>query len=1506
VKGDFSRKTFDPNDHHIAVALQQGRVLVDADWNEQVDLAIYDRWAGRAAIIGPSGGSIEDAAFRLYTKANKLWIGVGGYAARAPGAGGTFDPPGRYWVDGRMCQQEQEYKLDDQPHYQADLPTAPGYYLVWLDVFERLLTALDQPELREVALGGPDHATRIQQVWQVRLTAFTPVATPATCLEVPDDWKPVPATGRMRAQAEAAAKADPCVVPAAAGYRRLENQLYRVEIITAGTQDTARFVWSRDNGTVRVGAITKSWEGSGGETSIRVHDLGRDDLTRLSPGDWVEVSDLSRPLHGEAGFLCRIQSITDDRLTFDDATPLAKGDFDGLAAPTVRRWDGEAGAYAVKTAVGTWVELEDGVQVQFESGTYNLGDYWLIPARTTNGDIEFGTSARPPVGVDHRSALLGIARLSASKKWSIEEDCRDLFPPLTRLAHLHYVGGDGQEATPGAALPAPLEVAVTNGSAAVEGVTVEFAVQVPAGTPDNAATRLALGSLLDPATGTGALKVRVDTDGKGLAKVAWTLGAAEPSSSAGWSQHVTATVVRTCAGDPDGSLHFHATQSIAREVFVDTAACAANEEPSDGTRPALGTVQALLALGGLDLANPATRNVQSVLHALLCRLNAGHVPYAFPTSPAEITPASVDEVKSALDALYWLVIQDDPDCCLATLIADLADLIGGKKGEELCRALSAGPVDGECSVLSVTLGAILNLLRVLFAMVLAFLDLQDAPGKERGYEELRLGDEAGINLDAFVLGEGPGWFTTRVEEQAEKVRGMGESVLKVLVSTVEDLVEKLGIRDALEQLAKDYARAESWNGPATRWFILENIWRPVFDQPVDTYPRPRLDDRALQCVRDMVLGLIAALWKALVEVLLCGALGEATISEPKWLPDVARGLGEPLQRAFGLHGLVRELPAETWGSPQGVQFMGQSSDAFPGGATWLATTLGDARFQLAGWYHDRDNGPLLALADDALAKNVVLGAPNGAFRFTLDGGGTFQGFQARRAWLVALVAPDDGGGLEWWHARASDLATVEGDVELSREALGPFEVGRFAGRLGAAALVAGGPDDPPAAVTWSVDKGDEAGLRVWAPTEREKPVDLSQAARIDAAPRSPPDSLSAFTLDTAEGEPGRALALVMARTDLATDQTPTQRTVLLVVGGEVAWWRTEELRVLAVWDLPAGVSVVGGGHDRLVLRDDQRRRWTAVTLDALIEEPTGQARSWSSEPDSFELPVPADAAWRGGEADTVVHGQDGPWLQVLGPLPGRLGMYRAWSEADERPFLQRQMVRGAASGEVTVQASAAIIGVDSTRVKLLNRAAAPAETPAGAAPESLWHDYLRQVPPKARATVGERKSRFTKAFAARTRTESGTREAALAVTASDSGVTGLAGARLADGAVDVTASPVVAVPDQPVDVVPEQPFDAVLEQPVAVLADRPADVLAEQPADVLAEQPVAVAPEQTEDLVPDQPAEVVVKPPAAAAPLAVADAGTFDLDRLPLRLLTVCLRTSSSGALIEFNASPRA
>ena len=64
-------------------------------------------------------------------------------------------------MNGILCENETSHLFTAQEIFPAaELPTTAGRYLAYLDVWERHITALEDPEILEVALGGPDTATR--------------------------------------------------------------------------------------------------------------------------------------------------------------------------------------------------------------------------------------------------------------------------------------------------------------------------------------------------------------------------------------------------------------------------------------------------------------------------------------------------------------------------------------------------------------------------------------------------------------------------------------------------------------------------------------------------------------------------------------------------------------------------------------------------------------------------------------------------------------------------------------------------------------------------------------------------------------------------------------------------------------------------------------------------------------------------------------------------------------------------------------------------------------------------------------------------------------------------------------------------------------------------------------------------------------------------------------------------------------------------------------------------
>jgi hypothetical protein len=428
MKGDFTRSTFKKENHYTSVRMQQGRVQMDADWNEQMDIQAHFDQTEAKDVIGRTGVPKYGGGFN---------VGI------LPDGSDLTISAGRIYVDGILCELEEPGTTYlTQPDFPGAPGVEPGDYLVYLDVWRRHITALEDGNIREKALGGPDTATRTKTLWQVKLQS----ADSSDCDQIDSDWHPdkVKKSGELSARAKPGeVSKDPCILPPQAGYRRLENQLYRVEIHKSGTAgspgdaNNATFKWSRDNGSIaaHVDAI------SGGEITVSYPVPGR--LQEFTPGLWIELTDENHELKGEKGIFLEILEKKGEKLTVESSAEDVGWDPNDFSADIkIRRWD-SAGALEVNIPADNdgFIPLEDGVEIKFETGKdYQTGDYWLIPARSATGDIEWPkdeTSPGTPVfkaadGILHHYCQLALVEFT-SGKFIVKQDCRDFFPPLNEI-----------------------------------------------------------------------------------------------------------------------------------------------------------------------------------------------------------------------------------------------------------------------------------------------------------------------------------------------------------------------------------------------------------------------------------------------------------------------------------------------------------------------------------------------------------------------------------------------------------------------------------------------------------------------------------------------------------------------------------------------------------------------------------------------------------------------------------------------------------------------------------------------------------------------------------------------------------------------------------------------------------------------------------------------------------------------------------------------------------------
>jgi photosystem II stability/assembly factor-like uncharacterized protein len=643
---------------HGVAAGDDGTVLVTADGGATWALSGPAPRPGanlRAVDVRGAGARAAGDELALASDAS-----LGSWTARAlPGSGRTLTiSAGDAYLDGIRTVNERKVSFGGQPDAPgAKLPAgAAATFGAYLRVAEHHVTATERDELREVALGGPDTTTRTQTTWQVRLSVLT---GGDTCLVAAAALPSAGGDGRLRARAQPGAEpAGECIVPPEGGYRRLENQLYRVEILrpgdNSGTGTAATFTWSRDNGSVlsRLVAIDHD------RKTVTVDEVRDDEVLGLAPKQFVEISDEGRALNGKRGIVAEIKAVKGTVIELEALEPHPAGAKWTMAdfplRPTVRRWDGSV------VAKPGWMALEEGVEIELDGGRFSEGDFWTIPARTLSGDVAWRRAGHVPLfeerdGERVRFASLGVVKRDAAGHWTVTRDCRRRFPPLTGLIGLQYVGGDGQEVKTDLTLPsqrtrlsAPLEVRVANGRTPVADAVVRFRLAAfPSGGP------VAGGLLSSPLPGTvpatAATEITVPTGADGIARAFWDIAGDVQV------QHVEATLVLDePSPPPQPTIRFTAQRGVAAEVAYDPGTCK-NLAPAKDVQAAIGT---LARVAHFDAVEGDGQEVmaQSEMQPLRVRVvnscgpvNGARVQFSVSSGGGTVTPTGV--VTTGADGL---------------------------------------------------------------------------------------------------------------------------------------------------------------------------------------------------------------------------------------------------------------------------------------------------------------------------------------------------------------------------------------------------------------------------------------------------------------------------------------------------------------------------------------------------------------------------------------------------------------------------------------------------------------------------------------------------------------------------------------------------------------------------------------------------------------------------------------------------------------------------------------
>lgn len=441
-RGDMSQWGDLRESNFNGVLHQQGKVLLDRDWNDQI--RILNKWQDRAGqdIVGPGVAAIpannpdawlvQEAAVVNQEVQVKLRSGSG-------------------WADGLPFTLDSDDPVSLVATYLEPPTQSPAANVasiangvrdaVVLELWREDLNAFQVPaELLEPALGGPDTTLRIQTAARLRLLRMDKDDTCESVIsKIQDDLNDL---GRLTVTLKdpVTIPDEDCPVEEGGGYTGFEHFLYRIEIAKTNVGPRRRFKWSQVNGGL-VGR-GKFEAGNGGPNKVQIqansqaiNHSGLDDF-------YLEVVEFDE----DEGYW---------RVTYGAEVSLDNSDLKvskehyvetELPSGTVffRLWNGilHIDDYTASPP-GTPKTLLHGIRLAFETGGgifYRPGDYWTFSVRA--GEIENPQvliNRESPHGIQVHRVPLAILYWTGGRaiRFVRDEikDCRKIFHPLTDLPH---------------------------------------------------------------------------------------------------------------------------------------------------------------------------------------------------------------------------------------------------------------------------------------------------------------------------------------------------------------------------------------------------------------------------------------------------------------------------------------------------------------------------------------------------------------------------------------------------------------------------------------------------------------------------------------------------------------------------------------------------------------------------------------------------------------------------------------------------------------------------------------------------------------------------------------------------------------------------------------------------------------------------------------------------------------------------------------------------------------
>lgn len=464
MKTQISRNSRQAGKNYSSVCHQQGRMLTDSDLTEQA-LLTRDRLSRALQDVIGSGTPRFDALLQVTQSGSSLtpslhWgrVYVDGVPAEVLAAKSTEETP----VDPHIFNYNHQLRYPQAPQ----LPETA--YRLYLDVWERAVSWLEDENLRDPGLHGADTTTRTQTMAQVK---WCDTETQPLCPQVNPSVGDAQLTLTMRRISSEIDNCDPCS-------EELDlkdpvgNYLFRVELHDVHYDEQVLPAPRDEANPVLADEVTLKWSSENGAEAYKVTDVPPDFISNQYVYEFFNDTDEQHSGNHLARDGSNNRYIDGQREELLETYPAS-----APAGKTyVRRWDGfcklvkTAGNWLLDSGFegntefqvgvgspGTVVQGGDSVTIELRVFTLLIeladnallcGDYWSVPVRESihqQGDIllqdeETGSGVLPHGEPHHYMLLVDVAADGSSMTLPEGIECDDYdacqlaqFPSLTDL-----------------------------------------------------------------------------------------------------------------------------------------------------------------------------------------------------------------------------------------------------------------------------------------------------------------------------------------------------------------------------------------------------------------------------------------------------------------------------------------------------------------------------------------------------------------------------------------------------------------------------------------------------------------------------------------------------------------------------------------------------------------------------------------------------------------------------------------------------------------------------------------------------------------------------------------------------------------------------------------------------------------------------------------------------------------------------------------------------------------